>query len=166
MCKHRCNRLHMQLHMILFFWSEWPIFMTHLPLLWIWHDIYNIVHSPFERIYGSARLIHSKVKVFRNLKSRTGLKTNTWNKHLIWKLILRIHKEFKKYAEGGCQAFWGRWRVFLLQGPSSSTLFELHFQNALKILYIKLARSFLQWYLVNRYVQIYFLVWKPSRYAS
>ena len=56
----------------------------------LWHiylcfgsDIYNIVHSPFERIYGSARLIQSKVKVFRNLKSRTGLKTNTWNKHSI-----------------------------------------------------------------------------------
>ena len=108
MCKHRCNRLHMQLHMILFFWSEWPIFMTHLPLLWIWHDIYNIVHSPFERIYGSARLIHSKVKVFRNLKSGTGLKTNTRNKHSIWKLILRIHKELTKCAGGGCQSFWGR----------------------------------------------------------
>ena len=124
-------------------------------------DIYNIVHSPFERIYGSARLIHWKVKVFRDLKSRTGLKTNIWNKHSIRKLILRIHKDLTKCAEGGCQSFWGRFSY--CKAPPvqrrASTLFELHYQNVLKILYIKLLRLFLQWYLVNIYVQIYFLVW-------
>ena len=90
-------------------------------------DIYNIVHSPFERIYGSARLIHSKVKVFRNLKSRTGLKTNTWNKHSIWKLILQIHKEFTECAEGRCHAFeeGGGFSYCKATPPSSNFTFKI-----------------------------------------
>ena len=48
MCKHRCNRLHVNL----FFWSEWHIFMTHLPLLWIWH-LQHCSHSIWENIWIS-----------------------------------------------------------------------------------------------------------------